>query len=122
MSLIYFALAAPELLMMYVTTLVFVMADAVLFISVCFMLLQVRTASDMYITGCYDHIEVGEDGDGDSEVICLDEEDAAESERRKLAMSPRAPATKDEARANKKNSEEEGGDEDDDEDEDEDSE
>jgi hypothetical protein len=30
MSLIYFALAAPGLLMMYVTTLVFVRADAVL--------------------------------------------------------------------------------------------
>jgi hypothetical protein len=123
MSLIYFALAAPGLLMMYVTTLVFFRADAVLFISVCLMLLQVRAASDMYITGCYDDIDDGEDGDGESEVICLDEEDVAESERRKLAMSPRAPATKGEAPANKKNSEEEEGeDEDDGENEDEDSE
>ena len=93
--------------MMYVTTLVFVRADAVLFISVCLMLLQVRAASDMYITGCYDHIDVEEDDDDVSDVICLDEEEAAESERRKLAMSPRAPATKGEAPANKNSSEEE---------------
>jgi hypothetical protein len=111
MSLIYFALAAPGLLMMYVTTLVFVRADAVLFISVCVMLLQVRAASEMYITGCYDDIDDGDDGDGESDVICLDEEDVVESERRKQAMSPRAPATKGEARANKKNSEEVSGEE-----------
>ena len=71
------------------------------------MLLQVRAASDMYITGCFDHIDLEEVGDSDSDVICLDEEEAAESERRKLAMSPRAPATKGEAHANKNNSEEE---------------
>ena len=93
--------------MMYVTTLVFVRADAVLFISVCVMLLQVRAASEMYITGCYDDIDDGDDGDGESDVICLDEEDVVESERRKQAMSPRAPSTKGEAPANKKNSEEE---------------
>ncbi len=38
------------------------------------MLLQVRAASENYITGCYDHIDVEEDGDSDSDVICLDEE------------------------------------------------
>ena len=66
------------------------------------MLFQVRAASDRYISNCYDDAEVDED---DSDVICLDEEDAAESERRKLAMSPRAPATKDEAPAKTKDSE-----------------
>ena len=68
------------------------------------MLFQVRAASDRYISNCYDDAEVDED---DSDVICLDEEDAAESERRKLAMSPRAPATKDEAPAKTKDSEKE---------------
>ena len=66
-----------------------------------------RAASDRYISGCYDAEGDGKDGDGDSDVIYLDEEDAAESERRKSIMSPRAPATKDEAPAQKKESEEE---------------
>ena len=70
------------------------------------MLFQVRAASDRYISGCYDDAEV-DAGEDDSDVICLDEEDAAESERRKLAMSPRAPATKDEAPAKTKDSEKE---------------
>ena len=84
------------------------------------MILQVRAASDMYITGCYDDQGDGDDDDGDSDVICLDKEDAAESELRKLAMSPRVPATKGDAPANKKGSEEEEViPEDDDEDEDE---
>ena len=69
-------------------------------------ILQVRAASDRYISGCYDAELDGDDGDDDSDVICLDEEDVAESERRKLVMSPRAPATKDEAPAKKKDSEE----------------
>ena len=68
------------------------------------MLFQVRAASDRYISGCYDDAEV-DAGEDDSDVICLDEEDAAESERRKLAMAPRAPATKDEAPAKTKDSE-----------------
>jgi hypothetical protein len=69
-------------------------------------LFQVRAASDRYISGSYDDAEV-DAGEDDSDVICLDEEDAAESERRKLAMSPRAPATKDEAPAKTKDSEKE---------------
>ena len=94
---------------MYVTPLVLFSrsAAAVLFHSVCFMILQVRAASDMYITGCYDDQGDGDDGDGDSDVICLDKEDAAESELRKLAMSPRVPAKKGDAPAKKKDSEEE---------------
>ena len=68
-----------------------------------------RAASDRYISGCYDDAEV-DAGEDDSDVICLDEEDAAESERRKLAMSPRAPATKDETHIKKRDSvDEEGG-------------
>ena len=70
------------------------------------MLFQVRAASDRYISGCFDDAAV-DAGEDDSDVICLDEEDAAESERRKLAMSPRAPATKDEAPAKNKDSEKE---------------
>ena len=69
------------------------------------LILQVRAASDRYISGCYDAELDGDDGDDDSDVICLDEEDVAESERRKLVMSPRAPATKDEAPAKTKDSE-----------------
>ena len=93
---------------MYVTPLVLFSrsAAAVLFYPVCLMILQVRAASDMYITGCYDDQGDGDDGD-DSDVICLDKEDAAESELRKLAMSPRVPAKKGDAPANKKDSEEE---------------
>jgi hypothetical protein len=68
------------------------------------MLFQVRAASDRYISGCFDDAAV-DAGEDDSDVICLDEEDAAESERRKLAMSPRAPATKDEAPAKTKDGE-----------------
>ena len=65
---------------------------------------QVRVASDRYISGCYDAQGEEDDSDGDSDVICLDAEDTAESERRKLAMSPRAPATEN-VYAKKENSE-----------------
>ena len=68
-----------------------------------------RAASDRYISGCYVDAEV-DAGDDDSDVICLDAEDAAESERRKLVMSPRAPATKDETPIKTRDSvQEEGG-------------
>ncbi len=70
-----------------------------------------RAASDRFISGCYDAQDDGVEGDGESDVICLDDEDVADSERRKLAMSPRAPATKIEAHAEKKDNEDEESDE-----------